>query len=55
MCLSSLQKEAVLRWVNLPMAIGFMLLYTKLSNVLSKEALFDTVLLPFIAFFGAIG
>ncbi|WOK97041.1 plastidic ATP/ADP-transporter-like [Canna indica] len=40
-------------WVNLPMAIGFMLLYTKLSNVLSKEALFYTVIMPFIAFFGA--
>lgn len=42
-------------WVNLPMAIGFMLLYTKLANVLPKEALFYTVLLPFIAFFGAFG
>jgi len=42
-------------WVNLPMAIGFMLLYTKLSNVLSKQALFYTVILPFIAFFGAFG
>ncbi|KAL8458105.1 hypothetical protein ACS0TY_035005 [Phlomoides rotata] len=42
-------------WVNLPMAIGFMILYTKLSNVLSKEALFYTVMLPFIAFFGAFG
>ncbi|KAM0004935.1 putative ADP/ATP carrier protein, bacterial type [Helianthus debilis subsp. tardiflorus] len=42
-------------WVNLPMAIGFMLLYTKLSNVLSKKALFYTVMLPFIAFFGAFG
>ncbi|KAG0502365.1 hypothetical protein HPP92_002437 [Vanilla planifolia] len=40
-------------WVNLPMAVGFMLLYTKLSNVLSKDALFYTVLFPFIAFFGA--
>uniref|UniRef100_A0A6V7QQN8 ADP,ATP carrier protein n=1 Tax=Ananas comosus var. bracteatus TaxID=296719 RepID=A0A6V7QQN8_ANACO len=40
-------------WVNLPMAVGFMLLYTKLSNVLSKEALFHTVIFPFIAFFGA--
>ncbi|KAL6614835.1 hypothetical protein ACP70R_037105 [Stipagrostis hirtigluma subsp. patula] len=40
-------------WVNLPMAIGFMLLYTKLSNVLSREALFYTVIFPFIAFFGA--
>lgn len=42
-------------WVNLPMAIGFMLLYTKLANVLSKKALFYTVILPFIAFFGAFG
>ncbi|XP_071710033.1 plastidic ATP/ADP-transporter-like [Rutidosis leptorrhynchoides] len=42
-------------WVNLPMAIGFMLLYTKLSNVLSKKALFYSVILPFIAFFGAFG
>jgi AAA family ATP:ADP antiporter len=42
-------------WVNLPMAIGFMLLYTKLSNVLSKKALFYTTILPFIAFFGAFG
>ncbi|KAK9266300.1 hypothetical protein L1049_001822 [Liquidambar formosana] len=42
-------------WVNLPMAVGFMLLYTKLSNVLSKQALFYTVIIPFIAFFGAFG
>uniref|UniRef100_A0A0C9RV79 ADP,ATP carrier protein n=1 Tax=Wollemia nobilis TaxID=56998 RepID=A0A0C9RV79_9CONI len=40
-------------WVNLPMAIGFMVIYTKLSNVLSKEALFYSCILPFIAFFGA--
>ncbi|KAK1572565.1 hypothetical protein Q3G72_034615 [Acer saccharum] len=42
-------------WVYLPMAIGFMLLYTKLANVLSKKALFYTVIVPFIAFFGAFG
>ncbi|TYJ46752.1 hypothetical protein E1A91_A02G140500v1 [Gossypium mustelinum] len=42
-------------WVNLPMAIGFMLLYTKLANVLPKKALFYTVIVPFIAFFGAFG
>ncbi|KAG6728001.1 hypothetical protein I3842_02G151300 [Carya illinoinensis] len=42
-------------WLNLPMAIGFMLLYTKLANVLSKQALFYTVILPFIGFFGAFG
>lgn len=40
-------------WVNLPMAIGFMIVYTKLSNVLSKRALFYSCILPFIAFFGA--
>ncbi|KAG7652561.1 ADP/ATP carrier protein [Arabidopsis thaliana x Arabidopsis arenosa] len=42
-------------WVNLPMAIGFMLLYTKLSNVLSKKTLFYTVIVPFIIYFGAFG
>ncbi|XP_050232038.1 plastidic ATP/ADP-transporter [Mercurialis annua] len=42
-------------WVNLPMAIGFMVLYSQLSNVLSKQALFYTVIFPFIAFFGAFG
>ncbi|KAG8494771.1 hypothetical protein CXB51_012520 [Gossypium anomalum] len=42
-------------WVNLPMAVGFMLLYTKLANVLSKKALFYTVIVPFIIFFGAFG
>ncbi|KAH7866619.1 hypothetical protein Vadar_022767 [Vaccinium darrowii] len=42
-------------WVNLPMAIEFMILYTKLANVLSKQALFYTVIVPFIAFFGAFG
>jgi AAA family ATP:ADP antiporter len=42
-------------WVNLPMAIGFMLLYSKLADVLSKEALFYTVIFPFIAFFGVFG
>lgn len=42
-------------WVNLPMAIGFMIVYTKLSNVLSKEALFYSCIFPFIGFFGAFG
>eukprot|EP00210_Caulerpa_lentillifera_P004031 g3846.t1 len=40
-------------WVNLPMAIGFTILYAKLSNVLSNEALFYTCIVPFIAFFGS--
>ncbi|XP_074285243.1 plastidic ATP/ADP-transporter-like [Silene latifolia] len=42
-------------WVNLPMAVGFMILYTKLADVLPRKALFYTVILPFIAFFGAFG
>lgn len=42
-------------WVNLPMAVGFMLLYTKLADVLPKQALFYSIILPFIAFFGAFG
>mmetsp|Transcript_7738 Transcript_7738/g.25937 ORF Transcript_7738/g.25937 Transcript_7738/m.25937 type:complete len:629 (-) Transcript_7738:96-1982(-) len=40
-------------WVNLPMAIGFMVLYSKLSDVLSAESLFYVCIFPFIAFFGA--
>eukprot|EP00897_Mesotaenium_endlicherianum_P006023 jgi/Mesen1/5449/ME000272S04784 len=40
-------------WVNLPMAVGFMVLYARASNVLSKESLFYSCILPFIAFFGA--
>lgn len=35
-----------------PAAILFMLLYAKLSNVLSKENLFYVTLLPFVIFFG---
>lgn len=42
-------------WVNLPMAVGFMLLYTKLANALPRQALFYTIIVPFIAFFGAFG
>jgi ATP:ADP antiporter, AAA family len=40
-------------WVNLPMAIGFTVIYTKLSDILSSEQLFYACILPFIAFFGA--
>eukprot|EP00249_Psilotum_nudum_P024241 c29132_g1_i1 orf=436-2646(+) len=40
-------------WLNLPLAIGFMIVYTKLANTLSKENLFYACILPFIAFFGA--
>lgn len=40
-------------WVNLPMAIGFTVLYTQLSNVLSTENLFYACIIPFIAFFAA--
>eukprot|EP00252_Welwitschia_mirabilis_P019971 TRINITY_DN4779_c0_g2_i1.p1 TRINITY_DN4779_c0_g2~~TRINITY_DN4779_c0_g2_i1.p1 ORF type:complete len:716 (+),score=134.87 TRINITY_DN4779_c0_g2_i1:578-2725(+) len=40
-------------WLNLPMAIGFTVIYTELSNVLSSEALFYSCLFPFVIFFGA--
>ena len=40
-------------WVNLPLAIGFMVLYSQMANVLSKEALFYACILPFLAFFGS--
>ncbi|CAI7791438.1 unnamed protein product [Closterium sp. NIES-53] len=35
------------------MAIGFMLLYGQMANVLSKQALFYTCIIPFLAFFGS--
>ncbi|KAL9253846.1 ADP,ATP carrier protein 1, chloroplastic-like protein [Drosera capensis] len=37
------------------MSVGFMLLYSKLADFLSTKALFYTVIIPFIAFFGAFG
>eukprot|EP01025_Chloroclados_australasicus_P068831 TRINITY_DN95_c0_g1_i6.p1 TRINITY_DN95_c0_g1~~TRINITY_DN95_c0_g1_i6.p1 ORF type:complete len:622 (-),score=69.40 TRINITY_DN95_c0_g1_i6:388-2253(-) len=40
-------------WVNLPMAIGFTILYTKLTNVLTNKQLFYTCLAPFVVFFFA--
>lgn len=40
-------------WVTLPTAIGFMLIYTKLSDILTKETLFYSMIFPFIVFFGA--
>lgn len=39
-------------WGVLPFAILFMLLYSKLSNKLSKPALFYTTIAPFVLFFG---
>ncbi|CAD7702420.1 unnamed protein product, partial [Ostreobium quekettii] len=38
-------------WVNLPMAIGFTILYAQLANVLSTEMLFYACIIPFIIFF----
>lgn len=38
-------------WGVLPMAIIFMIIYAKLSNKLSRRALFNTILIPFILFF----
>lgn len=40
-------------WVNLPMAVGIMVLYGQLANVLPKETLFYTCIIPFLAFFGS--
>lgn len=40
-------------WVNLPLSIGFMIMYSKLLNVLSPEVLFYVVIFPFILFFGS--
>ncbi len=39
-------------WCVVPCAILFMLIYAKLSNVLSKQALFYAVTAPFLVFFG---
>lgn len=39
-------------WGVLPIAILFMLIYSKLSNILSKEKLFYTTIISFLAFFG---
>lgn len=38
-------------WLVVPCAVLFMLIYAKLSNVLSKPALFYTVTAPFLVFF----
>jgi len=35
------------------MAIGFMFLYAQLANMLTTQALFYTIIFPFIAFFGS--
>jgi AAA family ATP:ADP antiporter len=40
-------------WVNLPGAIAFTVVYSSLANRLGRQALFYTVLSPFLAFFGA--
>jgi AAA family ATP:ADP antiporter len=39
-------------WGVVPSAVIFMLIYAKLSNILSKQALFYTMLSPFVLFFG---
>jgi len=40
-------------WVNLPGAIAFTILYSSMSNVLGREALFYSVLGPFVGFFAS--
>lgn len=39
-------------WGVVPAAVVFMLVYAKLSNMLSKEALFYVTITPFLIFFG---
>ena len=39
-------------WGVVPAAVIFMLIYAKLSNMLSKPALFYTTIIPFLIFFG---
>lgn len=38
-------------WLVLPAALVFMLIYSKLSNILTKQALFYTIIIPFLIFF----
>ena len=40
-------------YVNLPMAIGFTVLYAKMSNMMDQESLFYCIIFPFIVFFAA--
>jgi len=40
-------------WVNLPVSIGFMMMYSMLLNLLPPEILFYVVIFPFIIFFGS--
>jgi len=40
-------------WVNLPGAVLFTLGYSALSNRMGGQALFYTMLSPFLAFFGS--
>ncbi|MBJ7450342.1 MAG: NTP/NDP exchange transporter [Parachlamydiales bacterium] len=39
-------------WMVVPAAIAFMIIYSKLSNILSKQALFFATIIPFLVFFG---
>ena len=39
-------------WGVVPAAVIFMLIYAKLSNMLTKENLFYTTIVPFLIFFG---
>src|ERR1700733_4730545 len=40
-------------WGVVPCAIIFMVIYAKLSNILTKEKLFYSAIIPFLIFFGA--
>jgi len=38
-------------WLNLPLAFAFMWAYSKMSNFMSPQRLFYTIIFPFLAFF----
>ncbi|MCL4156926.1 UNVERIFIED_CONTAM: hypothetical protein GTU68_002680 [Idotea baltica] len=42
-------------WVVMPLAVCFVFLYTKASNIFSRENLFYVTIIPFILFFATFG
>jgi AAA family ATP:ADP antiporter len=38
-------------WLNLPLAFAFMWVYSKMSNFMSPQRMFYTIIFPFLAFF----
>ncbi|CAM9711670.1 unnamed protein product [Chrysoparadoxa australica] len=42
-------------YINLPCAVAFTAIYSKLCNMLTQEKLFYTIIVPFLLFFGGFG